>query len=121
VLADSTRLSVAFFTDLSCQNEIYGLELFGTGTAGWQQATGTMAVPAGTVAMFFTLYGNCTTGGACSVFFDDVDVRARGSVAGARYSLLDRRAPRGKLTYRLQAVGTDGSRTWYGRVTVRGR
>jgi hypothetical protein len=45
-------------------------------------------------------------------------IRAHGSVAGARYSLLDRRAPRGKLTYRLQAVGTDGSRTWYGGASV---
>jgi hypothetical protein len=45
-------------------------------------------------------------------------IRARGSVAGARYSLVDRRAPSGKLTYRLQAIGTDGSRTWYGRAII---
>jgi hypothetical protein len=45
-------------------------------------------------------------------------IPAKGSVAGARYSLLDRRAPRGKLAYRLQAIGTDGSRTWYGRASV---
>jgi hypothetical protein len=45
-------------------------------------------------------------------------IPARGSVSGGRYSLVDRRAPRAKLTYRLQAVGTDGSRTWAGRVSV---
>jgi hypothetical protein len=45
-------------------------------------------------------------------------IAAKGSVSGARYSFVDRRAPRGKLTYRLQAVGTDGSRTWYGRAIV---
>src|SRR5262249_16870907 len=45
-------------------------------------------------------------------------IAARGSVAGARYSFLDRRAPARKLAYRLQAVGTDGSRTWYGRAIV---
>jgi hypothetical protein len=45
-------------------------------------------------------------------------IPAHGSVSGARYSFLDRRAPRGRLSYRLQAVGTDGSRTWYGRATV---
>ena len=45
-------------------------------------------------------------------------VPAKGSVAGARYSFLDRRVPHGKLAYRLQAVGTDGSRTWYGRASV---
>jgi hypothetical protein len=43
---------------------------------------------------------------------------AKGSLAGARYSFLDRRAPKGKVSYRLQAVGTDGSRTWYGRISV---
>ena len=48
-------------------------------------------------------------------------IRAKGSVSGARYAFLDRRAQDGKLTYRLQAVGTDGSRTWYGRATVPGR
>jgi hypothetical protein len=41
-------------------------------------------------------------------------IPAKGSLSGARYSFLDRRAPRGRLTYRLQAVGSDGSRTWYG-------
>jgi len=45
-------------------------------------------------------------------------IAAKGSVAGARYSFLDRRAPKGKVRYRLQAVGTDGSRTWYGTVSV---
>jgi len=45
-------------------------------------------------------------------------IPAKGSVAGARYSLLDRRAPLGKLTYRIQSVGADGSRTWYGRASV---
>jgi hypothetical protein len=45
-------------------------------------------------------------------------IPARGSVSGGRYSLVDRRAPRARLTYRLQAVGTDGSRTWAGRVSV---
>ena len=45
-------------------------------------------------------------------------IPAKGSVSGARYSLVDRRAPRARLTYRLQAVGTDGSRTWAGRVSV---
>jgi len=45
-------------------------------------------------------------------------IPAKGAVSGARYSFVDRRAPRTKLTYRLQAVGADGSRTWYGRVSV---
>jgi hypothetical protein len=45
-------------------------------------------------------------------------IPSKGSVSGARYSFVDRRAPRGKLTYQLQAVGTDGSRTWYGRASV---
>jgi hypothetical protein len=46
-------------------------------------------------------------------------IPAKGGVSGARYSVLDRRAPRAQVTYQLQAVGTDGSRTWYGRATVR--
>jgi hypothetical protein len=45
-------------------------------------------------------------------------IPASGFVSGARYSFLDRRAPRARLSYRLQEVGTDGSRTWYGRVSV---
>jgi hypothetical protein len=45
-------------------------------------------------------------------------IPAKGAVSGARYSFVDRRAPHTKLTYRLQAVGTDGSRTWSGRVSV---
>jgi hypothetical protein len=42
----------------------------------------------------------------------------RHPLAGARYSFLDRTAPHGKLTYRLQAVAADGSRIWYGRASV---
>lgn len=45
-------------------------------------------------------------------------IAAKSSVSGARYTFLDRRAPRGKLTYRLQAVGADGSRTWFGPACV---
>jgi hypothetical protein len=45
-------------------------------------------------------------------------VPAKGSLSGARYSFLDRRAPRGKLTYRLQAVDRNGTRTWYGPARV---
>jgi hypothetical protein len=45
-------------------------------------------------------------------------IPAKGSVGGARYSFHDRRAPRGKLRYRLQAVGRDGSLTWYGPTRV---
>jgi hypothetical protein len=45
-------------------------------------------------------------------------IPARGSVSGARYTFVDRRAPAAGLTYRLQTVGTDGSRTWSGRVSV---
>jgi hypothetical protein len=45
-------------------------------------------------------------------------IPAKGSVSGARYSFIDSRAPRGKVTYRLQGVGTDGARAWYGRVSV---
>jgi hypothetical protein len=172
IQATSTRLSVAFFSDANCSNEISGLELLGTGTSGWLQAVGTMDAPPGTLSVSFTLYTSCFITGACSGYFDDVDfeaevtavtvstfaasrashgvhirwrtgteaetigfhvyrsrgsawtrvdrrlIRAHGSVAGARYSLLDRRAPRGKLKYRLQAVGTDGSRTWYGGASV---
>ena len=43
---------------------------------------------------------------------------AKGSVSGARYTFVDPRAPRGKLTYRLQAVDRDGTRTWYGPARV---
>jgi hypothetical protein len=45
-------------------------------------------------------------------------IPANGSISGARYSFLDRRAPHGKLRYRLQAVGIDGSREWFGPVGV---
>jgi hypothetical protein len=45
-------------------------------------------------------------------------IPAKGSVSGARYSFLDRRAPHGKLRYRLQAIGKDGSREWFGPVGV---
>ena len=37
---------------------------------------------------------------------------------GRAYSWLDRRAPNGKLTYRLQAVYLDGARAWLGRTSV---
>lgn len=47
-------------------------------------------------------------------------IRARGSVSGWRYSFLDRHAPYAALTYKLQAVGTDGSRSWFGPVRVGG-
>jgi hypothetical protein len=47
-------------------------------------------------------------------------IPARGSISGARYSFVDRHAPHAKLSYQLQAVGTDGSRTWYGRAGVPG-
>jgi hypothetical protein len=42
-------------------------------------------------------------------------VRAKGGVAGAKYSWLDRSAKRGGR-YWLQAVNADGSRSWYGGV-----
>jgi uncharacterized repeat protein (TIGR01451 family) len=45
-------------------------------------------------------------------------IPSKGSVFGGRYSFLDRRAPRAKVSYRLQAVDRNGSRTWYGAVTV---
>lgn len=45
-------------------------------------------------------------------------ILAKGAVSGARYSFRDRRAPHGKLLYRLQAVSRDGSRTWYGPARV---
>lgn len=41
-------------------------------------------------------------------------IRAHGSVSGWRYSFVDRHAPHATLTYRLQALGADGSRRWYG-------
>jgi len=45
---------------------------------------------------------------------------ARGSITGASYSYVDRRAPtRGALRYWLQVVDIDGSRTWRGPVRVR--
>ena len=45
-------------------------------------------------------------------------IAAKGSAAGARYSFIDRGAAHGMLRYRLQAVGEDGSRTWYGQACV---
>ena len=46
-------------------------------------------------------------------------VRAMGAVSGGAYSYSDRRAPRTKtLRYWIQAIGTDGSRTWYGPARV---
>lgn len=53
-----------------------------------------------------------------SVRVDRRLIPSRGSVSGARHSFLDRRAPRGKVSYRLQAVDTNGARTWYGPVSV---
>jgi hypothetical protein len=41
-------------------------------------------------------------------------IAAKGAVSGAGYSFLDRSAPHGRLTYRLQVVATDGTRAWYG-------
>jgi hypothetical protein len=47
-------------------------------------------------------------------------IPARGSVAGASYRYLDRRARRGATyRYRIQAVNLDGSRQWFGPVRVR--
>ena len=37
-----------------------------------------------------------------------------GTPRGCRYSWLDRRAPSGRVKYRLQAVGLDGTRSWIG-------
>ena len=37
-----------------------------------------------------------------------------GTARGCRYSWLDRRAPSGRVKYRLQAVGLDGTRSWIG-------
>ncbi|MFN2467270.1 MAG: hypothetical protein ABR521_03955 [Gaiellaceae bacterium] len=49
-------------------------------------------------------------------------VVAGGAARGGRYSWLDRRAPRaGRWRYRLQAVGTDGRRSWAGTAVVRRR
>jgi hypothetical protein len=49
-------------------------------------------------------------------------VPARGSIAGAKYTYRDRRAPRvASLRYWIQVVGTDGSRTWKGPIRVRAR
>ena len=47
-------------------------------------------------------------------------VLARSSTAGFSYAVLDRRAPRAAhhLRYRLQVLGLDGSRSWYGPVQV---
>ena len=58
------------------------------------------------------------SGGAGWTRVDRRLIPAKGWVAGARYSFLDRRVPHRKLAYRLQAVGSDGSRTWYGRASV---
>jgi hypothetical protein len=48
-------------------------------------------------------------------------IQARGSVSGGRYSFLDRHAPRGASTYRLQVVHRDGSRSWLASASVRSR
>jgi hypothetical protein len=51
--------------------------------------------------------------------FDSLALRGGRFASGeARYSFLDRRAPQGRLLYRLQAVGMDGARTWFGQVSV---
>jgi hypothetical protein len=52
------------------------------------------------------------------VRLDRALIPAKGSLSGARYAFLDQRAPHGKLTYRLEKVATDGSRTWLGRARV---
>jgi subtilisin-like proprotein convertase family protein len=41
-----------------------------------------------------------------------------GSLEEHAYSWLDRRAPTGKLTYRLQAVYVNGARAWLGKTSV---
>jgi hypothetical protein len=47
-------------------------------------------------------------------------IPARGSLSGATYSYVDRRAPRAaRLRYWLQVVDVDGSRTWRGPIRVR--
>jgi hypothetical protein len=49
-------------------------------------------------------------------------VRARGSVAGARYAFRDARAPRhSRLRYWLEAVAADGSHAWRGPLLVAAR
>lgn len=49
-------------------------------------------------------------------------IPAIGTFAGAAYRFLDKSARRDRTyTYRLQAVNVDGSKDWYGRVTVRAR
>jgi hypothetical protein len=46
-------------------------------------------------------------------------VNAQDRATGATYRILDRSARPGAYTYRLQAVGWDGKRTWHARTTVR--
>ena len=42
-------------------------------------------------------------------------VPAKGAIAGAAYRYVDQRAPRrGLLRYRIQTIGRDGSRSWFG-------
>ena len=46
-------------------------------------------------------------------------IAARGSVSGASYRYLDRTAKRGvSYRYRIRAVNSDGTATWFGPVRV---
>jgi hypothetical protein len=104
VVVDSTILAVAV-TQFEARATRAGVVL------RWRTAT-----EAGTLG--FHLYRER---GTKRVRVDRRLIPAQGGLGGARYSILDRRAPGGALRYRLQAVGTDRSRTWMRTIRVTGR
>lgn len=67
----------------------------------------------------FNVY-RTTSAGSVRVNRSLIRARAGGTIADARYVLVDRAVHPGRAyTYRLQAVGFDGSRAWLGTAAVR--
>lgn len=51
ILASATRIELVFFSGTNCNTFLGGAEVFGTGTSGWQIATGKVNVPLGTTSI----------------------------------------------------------------------
>jgi hypothetical protein len=74
---DSSPVLAADFSDMANCSTFLGSDVLVSGNPGsWLQATGTLTAPPGTVAATFLFQFHCTTDGACSANFDDVDVEA---------------------------------------------
>jgi len=84
-------------------------------------ATVTWRTAAETDVVGFNLYRARGRGAFVKVNRVLVPAKRAGQARGATYSFLDRSARRGQLnTYRLQVVGRDGKRSWYGIGTAAG-